>query len=61
MHVRKHDQTTTTGSANWRRRSPCSAIGCPVDLLVQLVAEDEPTRFDQAVVSTDDPIEELPF
>jgi hypothetical protein len=36
-------------------------IGCPVDLVVQLVAEDEPMLFDQAVVSTDDAIEELPF
>jgi hypothetical protein len=38
-----------------------TTLGCPVDLITQLVVEDEPMLLDQTVVSIDDAIEELPF
>ena len=38
-----------------------TTLGCPADLIAQLVAEDDPTILDQAVTSTDDVGEELPF
>jgi hypothetical protein len=38
-----------------------TTLGCPADLIAQLVAEDDSTILDQAVMSTDDVGEELPF
>jgi hypothetical protein len=38
-----------------------ATLGCPADLIVQLVAEDDSTLLDHAVASADDAIEELPF
>jgi hypothetical protein len=38
-----------------------TTLGCSADLIAQLVAEDDPTILDQAVMSTDDVGEELPF
>jgi hypothetical protein len=38
-----------------------TTLGCPSDLIAHLVAEDDPTILDQAMMSSDDVGEELLF